>query len=78
MREEALAIEAIAPTLDLILGRGYDAPHSEWRGIGRILLSVLFNNILTKRSRESFIKRFQDYPFPAGWPRIQSPLHLFL
>jgi hypothetical protein len=58
MQEEALAIKAIALTLDLILSRGYDAPYSKWKGIGRILFNVLFNNIFTKRGRESFIKCF--------------------
>jgi hypothetical protein len=29
LREESPAIITITPTLDLILGRGYDAPHSE-------------------------------------------------
>jgi hypothetical protein len=70
MKSEAPPITSIAPTLDLILGRGYDAPYSKWRGIGRILLGLLFNNILTKHGRDSFIKAFQDYPFPPGWPRI--------
>jgi hypothetical protein len=77
LREDPPTIAAIALTLDLILSRGYDVPYSKWRGIGRVLLSILFNNIFTKRGRDSFIKRFQDYPFLIGWLRIQSLLHLF-
>ncbi|RDW84612.1 hypothetical protein BP6252_02202 [Coleophoma cylindrospora] len=77
MREEAPAIAKISPALDLILGRGYDAPHSEWRGIGRVIIGFLFNEILTKTGQIKFTKALQQIPFPANWPRIQSPFHLF-
>ena len=77
MRQEPPPILPIAPCLDLILGRGYDAPHSEWRGIGRALFGLLFNTILTQGGCNAFIKAMQVFPFPVGWPRIQSPLHLF-
>jgi hypothetical protein len=77
MREDPPPIAHIAPCLDLILGRGYDAPHSEWRGIGYAIFGVLFNTILTKGGCNAFIKAMQLFPFPNGWPRIQSPFYLF-
>jgi len=50
-----------------IYGRGYDAPHSEWRGIGRILQGLLFSAILTKAGSAASLKGFQSFPFPPGW-----------
>jgi hypothetical protein len=77
MRDEVPDILPLAPALDLILGRGYDAPHSEWRGIGRVVFGLLLNNILTHNGRLEFVRAMQSFPFPHQWPRIQSPLHLF-
>jgi len=77
LRPEPPAVAKIAPSLDLILGRGYDTPHSEWRGIGRVLYTLLFQHILTKACGIAFITAFQAFPFPYDWPRIQSPIHLF-
>jgi hypothetical protein len=74
MRTEQSPIVELGPTLDLIYGRGYDAPHSEWRGIGRILQGLLFGAILTKAGSAAYLKAFQSFPFPPGWPRIQSPV----
>ncbi|KAL8915964.1 MAG: hypothetical protein Q9208_008764 [Pyrenodesmia sp. 3 TL-2023] len=73
VREQAPAIQALTPCLDMILSRTYDAPHSEWRGLGRILQGLLFSSILTKKGIKSYLKAFQSFPFPPNWPRIQSP-----
>ena len=77
MRNELSLILLIAPALDLILGRGYNASHLEWRGIGRIVIGILFYNILTKAGQGFFITVMQTFLFPPGWPRIQSSLYLF-
>ncbi|KAL8798951.1 MAG: hypothetical protein Q9200_007661 [Gallowayella weberi] len=37
LKKEEPAIAKLVPALDLILSRAHDAPHSEWRGLGRIL-----------------------------------------
>ena len=73
IRMEPPAIAKLTPTLDLIQSRAYDAPHSEWRGLGRILQGFLMTSILSKRGATAYLKAFQHFPFPAGWKRIQSP-----
>jgi len=77
IQQAAPPIAELAPALDLILGRAYDPPHSEWRGIGRVIYGILLQNILTTAGQQEYIKAMQTMPFPGGWPRIQSPLHLF-
>ena len=68
-------IAKLAPALDLIQSRPYDAPHSEWRGLGRILQGFLMTTILSKRGSTAYLKAFQQFPFPPGWKRIQSPAY---
>ena len=70
---DASPITSLAPALDIILSRAYDAPHSEWRGLGRILQNFLLTAILSKKGSTAYLKAFQSFPFPPGWPRIQSP-----
>ena len=74
IKENSPAVARLVPSLDLILSRTYDAPHSEWRGLGRILQSLLITRILSKRGGQSYIKAFQHFRYPSGWPRIQSPI----
>lgn len=73
IRLEPSPIAKLCPALDLIQSRAYDAPHSEWRGLGRILQGFLMSTILSKRGASSYLKAFQNFQFPAGWKRIQSP-----
>ena len=73
IRIEPPAVARLAPCLDLILSRAYDAPHSEWQGLGRILQSFLVTAVLNKKGSASYLKAFQTFRFPPGWPRIQSP-----
>ena len=75
IRLEAPSIAKLAPSLDLIQSRAYDAPHSEWRGLGRILQGFLMTTILTKRGSTAYLRAFQQFRFPPGWKRIQSPAY---
>ena len=75
VRLEPSPIAKLCPALDLIQSRGYDAPHSEWRGLGRILQGFLMSTILSKRGASSYLKAFQNFQFPPGWKRIQSPAY---
>ena len=74
VRQDAPPISKLAPSLDLIRTRPYDAPHSEWRGLGRILQSFLMTSILSKSGKLAYLKAFQNFQFPPGWKRIQSPM----
>lgn len=78
MHLEAPPMAKLAPALDLIRSRPADAPHSEWRGLGRILQGLLFSSIFTKRGSSAFLRHFQTFPYPPGWPRIQSPLYYIM
>jgi hypothetical protein len=66
-------LESLTPALDLILGRPYDIPHSEWKGLGGILHDLLFECILTPRGQSAYQLAFQHFVGPVGWPHIQSP-----
>jgi hypothetical protein len=77
MRQETPFIISISPVLNLIFGRGYNIPHSEWRGIGRILYGILLDSVLIKAGQTEYIKAMQSFPFLPHWPRIQSLSHLF-
>ena len=75
LRAEQPAMVRLCPALDLIQTRTYDAPHSEWRGLGRILHSFLVTTMLSKRGNTEYLKAFQNFQYPPGWPHIQSPTY---
>ena len=62
----------LTPTLDLIQSRAYDAPHPEWRVLGRVLQGFLMTSILSKRGVTAYMKAFQPFHFLPSWSRIQS------
>ena len=70
---DAPSLAKLTPCLDLILSRAYDASHSEWQGIGRILQSFLMIAVLNKKGGAFYLKAFQTIRYSSGWPRIQSP-----
>ena len=70
---EPSALEDLTPALDLVLSRPPDPAHSEYFGLVRRLYPLLYSKILTKRAAEAFTAVFQQFPFPPGWGRIQSP-----
>jgi hypothetical protein len=76
LQTEESPLEKLSPALDLILGRPYDIPHSEWKGLGRRIQELLITEILTTSGLQAYQSAFQQFPVPAGWPRIQSLKHL--
>jgi hypothetical protein len=76
MKQDPPAIAMLYRPLNLVLGLAYDLPHSHWRGMGRIVFSLLLKNMLTLAGGNKFTEAFQQLPFPPTWKRIQSPLHL--
>lgn len=77
LQEAEPAIVKLAPTLDLILGRTYDIPHSEWKGIGRLAHEVLFQAALSAKGISEYSNSFQWFPTPSSWSRIQNPSKYF-
>ena len=61
------------PALDLVLSRSCDIPHSEWKGLSRILQDLLFDVILTPRGRAGYESAFRTFIYPSSWPCIQNP-----
>lgn len=66
---------AITPSLDIIRSRPIDAAHSEYQGLARQLLIVIFEDpgILTAGACEEINEVFRNFSFPPGWKRLQSP-----
>ena len=59
----------------MILGRPYDIPHSEWKGLGRRLQELLITEILSTKGIKAYFSAFQKFSRPLSWPQIQSPKH---
>lgn len=68
-------IEQIVPALDVVLGRPYDIPHSDWKGIGYRLLEYI-QRILLPSGVASFSAALQRVVRPTHWPRFPSLKHL--
>jgi hypothetical protein len=66
-------LEQLTPALDLILAQTYDTPHSEWKGLGKILHRLLNKSILTSSGLSRYVSAFQRFVTPVDWPHIQSP-----
>jgi hypothetical protein len=65
----------ISPALDIILTRPGDPAHSEYKGLSRLLHTLLLDEILTSPAKISYAAELRKFPFPPGWPRVQGPLH---
>ncbi|KAF3059130.1 hypothetical protein CFAM422_011711 [Trichoderma lentiforme] len=67
-------LDTLFPTLDRIRSRPVDAAHSEYQGLTKVLLSLIFTEILTTEGAECANEAFRTLPFPPTWRRLQSPL----
>ena len=73
LQESCSPFEHLTPAVDLVMSRTCDIPHSEWKGLSRVLQDLLMEEILTAQGRRAYVKAFQHFPMPTGWPRIQNP-----
>ncbi|KAE8164620.1 hypothetical protein BDV40DRAFT_310810 [Aspergillus tamarii] len=55
LKDKPSALEELSPTLDLVLTRPYDVPHSEWKGLGVIMQEIL-SKALCKKGRDLYFK----------------------
>lgn len=60
VRLDPSAVAKPAPALDWVQYTAYDAPHSEWRGMGRLFRSLLMTSILSKHGSTACLKAFQS------------------
>ena len=72
LSEEDTALRKLTPALDMIRNTPGDAAHSEFKGIGKQLITILFNDILKPSFHEAFAAAFAALPTPIGWPRNQN------
>ncbi|KAK4118238.1 hypothetical protein N657DRAFT_404669 [Parathielavia appendiculata] len=75
MAEDIPALPRLSPALDLVMSRPTDAAHSEYNGLGNLMHYLLRDGILTKSARSEYAIQRRTWPFPPGWPRLQSPVH---
>ena len=75
MAEDLPVLPRLSPALDLVMSRPIDAAHSEYNGLGNLMHFLLRDGILTKSARSEYAIQLRTWPFPPGWPRLQSPVH---
>ena len=73
LQPEPCYLQTLTPALDLVLSRAFDTPHSEWKGLGRLLQDLLFEVILTPSAQRKYSSAFRKFLTPSHWPRIQNP-----
>jgi hypothetical protein len=78
-RESGLATTAplvkISPALNIILTRPVDPAHSEYSGQSKLMHEFLLDSVVTGPAARLYGETLRHFPFPSGWPRLQSPLH---
>ena len=72
LRSKTSVIARLCSALNLIQTRTYDASHSEWRSLKRILHSFLITSMLSKKDNTQYLKIFQNFSYSLDWSRIQS------
>lgn len=70
--EELLAITLLSPALDLNISRPGDVAHSEFKGIARHALTLLFSDILKTSFHFEFARAFAATSTPPGWGQVQN------
>ena len=61
----------ISPAPNIILTRPVDPAHSEYSGQSK----PMHDSILTGPAARLYAETLRRFPFPPGWPRLQSPIH---
>ncbi|KAG6069682.1 hypothetical protein E4U16_007516 [Claviceps sp. LM84 group G4] len=64
--------DEMLPCLDRIRSRPIDAAHSEYQGLSRVLLTLIYKDLLTSGSAVELDDQFRNIQFPPGWRRLQS------
>ncbi|OTA53841.1 hypothetical protein K449DRAFT_389592 [Hypoxylon sp. EC38] len=72
------ALIQISPALDTVLSRPPDAAHSEYNGMSNLMHTLLIKHILKPKAAREYYYMLRTWKFPAGWHRLQSPIHHLL
>lgn len=73
LKPECSVLQTMLPALDIVMSFPPDPAHSEYFGLIRNLYPLLLTKILTAKAVKEFAVVFNDFSFPQGWGRIQSP-----
>ena len=71
-RSKMFVIVRLCSVLNLIQIRIYDAFHSKWKNLKRILHSFLITSMLSKKNNTQYFKTFQKFSYFSNWSRIQN------
>ncbi|KAG6238717.1 hypothetical protein E4U23_008060 [Claviceps purpurea] len=66
------ALDELLPCLDRIRTRPIDAAHSEYQGLSRVLLTLVYKDLLTPGAAVELDDKFRSFQFPPDWRRFQS------
>ncbi|KAG6252291.1 hypothetical protein E4U24_000588 [Claviceps purpurea] len=66
------ALDELLPCLDRIRSRPIDAAHSEYQGLSRVLLTLVYKDLLTPGAAVELDDQFRKIQFPPKWRRLQS------
>ena len=72
LRLKNFVIVRLCSALNLIQTRIYDASHSKWRKLRRILHSFLITTILSKKNNVEYLRHFQNFQYLSKWSHIQN------
>ena len=64
----------LSPSVDLCRMFVPDAAHSEWQGLLRNAVDVLFEYAIQPSALHSLANAFHRYELPVGWGKIQNPI----
>jgi hypothetical protein len=70
LQPEPSYLQFLTPALDLVLSRAFDIPHSEWKGLGRVMQDLLFEVILTPTGQREYASAFRQFITPAPPGRL--------
>ncbi|KAG6039532.1 hypothetical protein E4U39_007615, partial [Claviceps sp. Clav50 group G5] len=65
-------LDEMFPCLDRIRSRPIDAAHSEYQGLSRVLLTLVYKDLLTPGAAVELDDQIRHFQFPPGWRRLQS------
>jgi hypothetical protein len=77
LSEQPSPLAALTPSLCIPLAFPGDVAHSEFKGIARQVLNLLFSDIIKKSFHEAFAQSFAKTPPSPGWATIQN-IHRYI
>jgi hypothetical protein len=77
LNDKPSPLTRLTPSLCIPLAFPGDVAHSEFKGIARQVLNLLFSDVIKTSFHEAFARSFAATPTPQGWATIQN-LHRYI